>query len=313
MRYFGVPTCPYCKKRVNLIRTWSLKRQGEYQCPRCGGISNIFLSPLVYVLALLAVFAGGAMYFFHKFVLDDITLGTAVYVFIPFAAFFLFSLFMVYLEKPVIKKVSKEEYEKKRRIRSAVEGSAGAVPRTDARRGYYEDDDYISRGSNRFGPEGPAPEPQHQSVVNQAAFSRAKRQAAVENTQQSQRLAYPGPAVPQQPVSQVPRTASQPGQVRRPVQPQAQPQQQRGVRQAPAAGQGTVRPQQAQARVRQPRAVSQRAAQQPQQPGNAVLQNYAAQQQVRPHHQAVNQVGHAPQTGQRRPQGADADARRDIR
>ena len=55
MQYFGVPRCPYCKKRVNLIRTWSLKRQGEYRCPRCGGISNIFLSPLVYVFALLEV------------------------------------------------------------------------------------------------------------------------------------------------------------------------------------------------------------------------------------------------------------------
>ena len=186
MHYLGVPTCPYCKKRVNLIRTWSLKRQGEYQCPRCGGISNIFLSPLVYVLALLAVFAGGAMYFFHKFVLDDISLETAVYVFIPFAVFFLLSLFMVYLEKPVIKKVSKEEYRKKRHIRSAVEGSAGAVSRPDERHSYHDEDDYEPRGGYR---EGPAAGAQRQGVVNQAAFSRAKIQAAVENTQQSQRLA----------------------------------------------------------------------------------------------------------------------------
>ncbi len=121
MRYFGVPTCPYCKKRVNLIRTWSLKRQGEYQCPRCGGISNIFLSPLIYVMALLAVFAGGALYFFHKFVLDDIELKTAIYVVIPFAVFFLFSLFMVYLEKPVIKKISKEEYKRNRRQRQTLD------------------------------------------------------------------------------------------------------------------------------------------------------------------------------------------------
>ena len=77
MQYFGVPRCPYCKKRVNLIRTWSLKRQGEYQCPRCGGISNVFLSPLIYVLALLAVFSSGAIYFFHKFVLDDVDLTPA--------------------------------------------------------------------------------------------------------------------------------------------------------------------------------------------------------------------------------------------
>ena len=49
MQYFGIPTCPYCRKRVNLIRTWKLKREGEYKCPRCGGISNVYLSPLVYV------------------------------------------------------------------------------------------------------------------------------------------------------------------------------------------------------------------------------------------------------------------------
>lgn len=285
MHYFGVPTCPYCKKRVNLIRTWSLKRQGEYQCPRCGGISNIFLSPLVYVLALLAVFSGGAMYFFHKFVLDDITLETAIYVFIPFAVFFLFSLFMVYLEKPVIKKVSREEYEKKRRIRSAVAGSAGAVSRPDARRGYYEDDDYVPRGSYRPGPEGPASEPQRQGVVNQAAFSRAKMQAAVENTQQSQRLASPRPAAMQQPVSQVQRAAGQPGQARKPVQSQAQPQlqQQRAVRPAPASNQG-------------------------------MRQNQArAQQQVRPRNQAVSQANpHTPQASQRRPQETDVNAHRDI-
>ena len=105
MQYFGVPKCPYCKKRVNFIRTWSLKRQGEYQCPRCGGISNIFLSPLVYVFALLAVFSGAAVYFFHKFILDDVDLTTVFQVILPFAVFFLLSLFLVYLAKPVIKRV----------------------------------------------------------------------------------------------------------------------------------------------------------------------------------------------------------------
>ena len=67
MQYFGIPTCPYCKKHVNLVRTWRLKREGEYKCPRCGGISNIYLSPLVYVFAVLAICAGVCIYFFHKF------------------------------------------------------------------------------------------------------------------------------------------------------------------------------------------------------------------------------------------------------
>lgn len=156
MQYFGVPTCPYCKKRVNLIRTWSLKRQGEYQCPRCGGISNIYLSPLIYVVALLALFAGGAVYFFHKFVLNDITLDTALQVFIPFALFFLFSVFFVYLAKPVIKKVSREELEKKKRGRSKEPSSrTGTLPQTG--RVYFDQEDYPPRQAQFPEPAQPAP------------------------------------------------------------------------------------------------------------------------------------------------------------
>ena len=241
MHYFGIPTCPYCKKRVNLIRTWSLKRQGEYQCPRCGGISNIYLSPLVYVLALLAVFGAGAMYFFHKFVLDDVTLETALYVFLPFAVFFLFSVFMVYLEKPVIKKVSKTEYEKKRSIRAAVaEAPNSHVP---VKEEYYDDEDYGSRGNYRPGPDvNPAGE--RHGVVNQAAFSRAKLQAAMENSQ--------GVPTPKRPAVQPPRPA-QPAQ---PVQRPAAPQQQRANR--PASVQQRPAQQRAPQQVPQAQAVQQR-------------------------------------------------------
>lgn len=154
MRYFGIPTCPYCKKRVNLVRTWSLKRQGEYQCPRCGGISNIYLSPLIYVFGLLAVFAGGAMYFFHKFVLDDISLSTVFQVFLPFAIFFLLSLFMVYLEKPVIKKVSRSELEKKRRGKRDFESRRApgqAQPAYESQM-FYEEDEYLPQTDYRTGP-----------------------------------------------------------------------------------------------------------------------------------------------------------------
>ena len=115
MQYFGIPTCPYCKKHVNLIRTWRLKKEGEYKCPRCGGISNIYLSPLVYVFAVLAIFAGVCIYFFHKFVLDDIGLFTCFYVLVPFVLFFLLSLFTVYLKRPVIRRVQPRPAEEPRR------------------------------------------------------------------------------------------------------------------------------------------------------------------------------------------------------
>ena len=153
MQYFGVPRCPYCKKRVNLIRTWSLKRQGEYQCPRCGGISNIFLSPLVYVFALLAVFSGGAIYFFHRFVLDDVGLTTCFQVLLPFVVFFLLSLFLVYLAKPVIKRVPREEGKKRggrqeqRRTHSQETGpmftdTGDYLPREDHRVGPFQQEPY---------------------------------------------------------------------------------------------------------------------------------------------------------------------------
>lgn len=150
MHYFGVPTCPYCKKRVNLIRVWSLKRQGEYQCPRCGGISNIFLSPLIHVFAVLAVFSGGALYFFHKFILDDIALKTVVQILIPFALFFLISLFMVYLAKPVIKKVSRAEMKNRNRSSKSFEQRRPAA--VSSSQMLYDPDEYIPKTDYRTGP-----------------------------------------------------------------------------------------------------------------------------------------------------------------
>ncbi len=107
MKYIGIPTCPYCKKGVNIVRVWSLKKHGEYMCPRCKGISNIYLSPLVYLFAFLAVATGFLIYFFARFILDDLTPMTTAYVFAPFAVFFIITLFMVYLKKPDIKKIRK--------------------------------------------------------------------------------------------------------------------------------------------------------------------------------------------------------------
>ena len=230
MQYFGVPTCPYCKKRVNLIRTWSLKRQGEYQCPRCGGISNIYLSPLIYVVALLARFAGGAVYFFHKFVLNDITLDTALQVFIPFALFFLFSVFFVYLAKPVIKKVSRDELEKKKRGRSKEPAaSTGALLQTG--RAYYDGADYPPQQvqpapppvqlSPRPRPESrqrPAPVPEAQQPLSRRLEGTAPQSPARPQTAppRPQATAAIRPPVP------VSRPARQAAPIAQPLQPSRQ-------------------------------------------------------------------------------------------
>lgn len=107
MQLIGVPKCPYCRKRVNLIRAWSLKKHGEYRCPRCRGISNIYLSPLIYVLAVVAAASGFLIYFFARFISDTLNLLTAAEIAVPFAVFFLLSVFFVYFEKPVVKRVKR--------------------------------------------------------------------------------------------------------------------------------------------------------------------------------------------------------------
>ena len=218
MQYFGVPRCPYCKKRVNLIRTWSLKRQGEYQCPRCGGISNVFLSPLIYVLALLAVFSSGAIYFFHKFVLDDVDLTTCLQVAIPFAAFFLLSLFMVYLAKPVIKRVSREELEKKRKASLNADSRRASVTGQSTGRVFTDQGDYLPPADYRT---GPFPQPQAPVAAPRPQPVREAAQPTAVLPQQPRRAVSPSrepasPAAQRRQTAQ--RTAAQ-GQARRQAPP----------------------------------------------------------------------------------------------
>ena len=109
MQLFGIPTCPYCRKRVNYFRAWSLRKHGEYRCPRCKGISNIYLSPLTYVFAFIAIAAGFLIYFFGKFISDSIGILTVLEVLAPFVIFFVLTPFMVYFKKPVIRRVRKTQ------------------------------------------------------------------------------------------------------------------------------------------------------------------------------------------------------------
>ena len=218
MQYYGVPRCPYCKKRVNLIRTWSLKRQGEYQCPRCGGISNVFLSPLIYVLALLAVFSSGAIYFFHKFVLDDVDLTTCLQVAIPFAAFFLLSLFMVYLAKPVIKRVSREELEKKRKASLNADSRRASVTGQSTGRVFTDQGDYLPPADYRT---GPFPQPQAPVAAPRPQPVREAAQPTAVLPQQPRRAVSPSrePASPAAQRRQTAQRIAAQGQVRRQAPP----------------------------------------------------------------------------------------------
>ncbi len=214
MKYFSVPICPYCKKRVNLIRTWSLKRQGEYLCPRCGGISNIYLSPLVYVFALMAVLGGGALYFFHKFVLDDVSLMTVVQVLIPFAVFFLLSLFMVYLEKPVIKTVSKAEVDRRRRAEERREARKKGTPVPPRERPqepreemFVPEEEYLPKVDYRTGPmplEEPPAQPETAQAMDRTSVIPVTREPAkpVHHAMTLEQVTAPTKVAPPRPAAQ---------------------------------------------------------------------------------------------------------------
>ena len=101
---FGLPVCPHCGKMVSLPRTWLLKTEGEYRCPRCGGYSNVRLDPLAPAFGVLAVMASVLIFLAVRFFSGGVTLTSVIYLLIPYVLFFFFSMFLVNLKKPAVKK-----------------------------------------------------------------------------------------------------------------------------------------------------------------------------------------------------------------
>lgn len=103
MKRFGLPKCPYCGLRVGPVRTWSLKKQGEYRCIRCGGISNIVLRRGVAYLAAAAILVSIGIFVFYRFLAGEITLRGMFLMAAPYAVFFVLSLFLVKLQRPIFR------------------------------------------------------------------------------------------------------------------------------------------------------------------------------------------------------------------
>lgn len=108
MRKFRSPVCPFCGKKVNPLLTWSLKKQGEYQCSKCGKHSNIVLDPTVSLFGILAIFFSIVTFLIFKFFVDDVNLLCVILMIIPFLIFNILTLFLVRLKKPVFRKTAAE-------------------------------------------------------------------------------------------------------------------------------------------------------------------------------------------------------------
>ena len=120
MKFFQLPSCPYCNKKMNIIATWALRREGEFRCPRCRGVSNIMIDVKLAFLALAAVILSGLLFVILRIVSKIETIGILILCISPILIFYILSVFFIRLKKPVMKKKrrkvpkqpKREEFEK---------------------------------------------------------------------------------------------------------------------------------------------------------------------------------------------------------
>lgn len=95
------PRCPYCGAKQNYVKSWMLKRRGEFICPKCGGLSNVRLDPLLYRIGILALVIS-AGFFVAGWIAGSLV--SAIWAVpgtvLPILLFFLVSVFFVRLKKP---------------------------------------------------------------------------------------------------------------------------------------------------------------------------------------------------------------------
>jgi predicted membrane protein len=96
--------CPYCGKKLNFFLAWTLKREGEYRCTACKGISNIIVEPFTRILAIVAVAASALLFIIFGLILNHITFWLVFSVAFLFFLFFLLSSFTIHLERPSVRR-----------------------------------------------------------------------------------------------------------------------------------------------------------------------------------------------------------------
>lgn len=170
MKRFGLPQCPYCEKKVNPLYAWYLRTQGEYICPKCGGVSNIVLDPLVKVIGVAAILLG--LVFFIVAMVDQtdaIPVKYALLIAAPFVLFSIVSAFFVHLKRPVLRKREPARPQGAAQGRSASQQNRPAAqgrPASQQGRPVSQQGRPVPQGARRQAPAGQAA-PQRTPVFQQ--------------------------------------------------------------------------------------------------------------------------------------------------
>jgi uncharacterized protein (DUF983 family) len=104
MKKFRKPRCPHCGEKIGLVNAWALKTRGEYLCSKCGGVSNVVLDRLLYLLAFLTILVSGIFFALGMIGLLSLDIWLILLVLLPFLLFYLMSVFLVRLKKPAVRK-----------------------------------------------------------------------------------------------------------------------------------------------------------------------------------------------------------------
>ena len=104
MKFFQLPSCPYCNKKMNIIATWAIRREGEFRCPRCRGVSNIMLDIKLALIAVASVVLSALLFVILRIISQNESIGILILCISPILIFYISSVFFVRLRKPVMKK-----------------------------------------------------------------------------------------------------------------------------------------------------------------------------------------------------------------
>ena len=129
MKKFRLPRCPYCGKKINPLYSWYLKNQGEFLCPKCGGISNIILDPAVYILGSAAVIVSLIGFLVTRIGGNVFNLTVFLWLVLPYFVFSVLCCFLVRLKKPVLRKKPLESPAARQYGKAVKKGKTGqAMP-----------------------------------------------------------------------------------------------------------------------------------------------------------------------------------------
>ena len=96
------PQCPYCGKKLGFATAFSLRREGEYCCKACGGVSNITLVRRIYPFAGICVAIAAVFVVLGAFVLQTVNWLILLGTILPFVVFYIGTPFFLELKRPIL-------------------------------------------------------------------------------------------------------------------------------------------------------------------------------------------------------------------